>query len=209
MGEIGIRQQKREQLFEEIQKTMDANKGVTKASELYALGMDYRKVQSFVKEGRIKKIKNGYYALNDGSLSEETLLLSLFPDGVLTMESALFYYGYMLNRPFQWHIAIDKNTSKSRFKLEYPTVKPYYTEPKELELGVTEIQFGPGKMRIYDKERLICDCLKYEEKLDNDVLKKAMLKYIQEENKDIEKLMEYARQRKVVTKVQNRIGVWL
>ena len=40
-------------------------------------------------------------------------------------------------------------------------------------------------------------------------LKKALLAFINEPKKDIAKLMEYARARKVVAKIQSRIGVWL
>ena len=93
--------------------------------------------------------------------------------------------------------------------MEYPVVKPYYTEPEVMELGVTAIPFAGGEMKIYEKERLICDCLKYEERLEREDLKKALLAFIYEPKKDIAKLMEYARARKVVAKVQSRIGVWL
>ena len=50
-------------------------------------------------------------------------------------------------------------------------------------------------MKIYEKERLICDCLKYEERLEREDLKKALLAFINEPKKDIAKLMEYARAR--------------
>ena len=42
-----------------------------------------------------------------------------------------------------------------------------------------------------------------------DVYKRQLLAFINEPKKDIAKLMEYARARKVVAKVQSRIGVWL
>jgi hypothetical protein len=63
--------------------------------------------------------------------------------------------------------------------------------------------------QIYDKERVICDCLKYESKMDREQFKQAIQSYIRDEEKDISLLMEYAVQRKVVKKVHNLIGVWL
>ena len=50
--------------------------------------------------------------------SEEQMIAHMFPDGVLTMESALYYYKYLSQRPFAWHIAISKNVSKSRFNMQ-------------------------------------------------------------------------------------------
>jgi hypothetical protein len=41
------------------------------------------------------------------------------------------------------------------------------------------------------------------------VFKAAIQAYIKDEDKDISSLMEYARARKVVSKVQSMIGVWL
>ena len=42
-----------------------------------------------------------------------------------------------------------------------------------------------------------------------DDFKKAALAYIQDEDKDVASLMECAKKRKVLKKVQNMIGVWL
>ena len=93
--------------------------------------------------------------------------------------------------------------------MDFPKVIPYYTEPEALEIGSTTITFNGCQFQIYDKDRLICDCLKYESKMDREDFKAAIQAYIKDEDKDILSLMEYARERKVVKKVQSMIGVWL
>lgn len=204
------RQEKWEKDEEAIRELVKEHDGVVKTSQLYTLGIDYRRIQNFVDWGVLLRIKNGYYSLQEQKLSEDEMIFRLFgEDGVLTMESALYIYGYLPAKPYEYQIAVDKNTSKSRFHLNYPFVHPYYSEPKVLSLGVSEIPFGGGMMKIYDKERLICDCLKYEDRMDRESLKKALLAYIKEPKKDISKLLTYAKERKVVSKVQNRIGAWL
>jgi predicted transcriptional regulator of viral defense system len=203
------RQEKKEQQLEAIRKLIEEKGGVAKTSELYNLGLDYRVLQRFVEEGKLERIKSGYYSLGYRKKSEEEIIPVLFPDGVLCMESGLYYQGYLKERPYIWSIAVDKNTSKSRFKMDYPIVHPYYTETKVLEMGVETFDMNGQKIKIYEKERLICDCLKYEDKLDADSLKKGLLAFIKDEEKDIAKLMMYARERRVVEKVRNRIGVWL
>ena len=91
----------------------------------------------------------------------------------------------------------------------YPKIIPMYAEPETLELGVTEIQLSDVTVRIFEKERLICECLKYEDKMDRERFKEGLMAYIKDPKKDIAKLMYYAKERKVVKKVQNMIGVWL
>lgn len=202
-------QKKKEVLVTQIQEEMEKNGGLMRTAQLYELHMDYRKIQKFVEEGILERVKNGCYGMGFSKQSEEDMVAGLFADGVLCMESALYYQGYITMRPAEWHIAVDKNTSKSRFKMDYPLIQPYYAEPEVLKIGVEKVAVGSKEMWIYNKERMICDCLKFEEKLERNVLQQAVLMYLREPQKDIQRLMEYARERKVTQKVQNRIGVWL
>lgn len=185
------------------------NGGVARTSQLYELDMDYRNIQKLVAEGILERVKSGYYGIASENKDEESIITSLFPDGVLCLDSAMYYYHYIQERPCCWHIAVDKNTSKSRFHMDVPLIQPYYTEPEVLKLGVRRLKLSSGTIGIYDKERMICDCLKYEDKLEREVMQNAIRCYLREPVKDIQKLMEYARARRVVQKVQNRIGVWL
>lgn len=203
------REEKTDYLLSEIKKKMDENGGIIKTSQITELGVDYRRILSWVKDGTLERVKSGYYSFGFKERSEEDLILGLFPDGVLCLDSALYYHHYIDQKPYQWHIAIDKNTSKSRFKMDYPVIQPYYTEPEVLKLGVTEIPFAGGAMKIYNKQRMICDCLKFEEKLDRDIFKRALLSYIADNSKDIAELLTIARERKVLQKVQSTLGVWL
>ena len=204
------RDEKKQYQLEQINDLVEANGGLVKASDIDALGVDYRRVLKFVDEGYLIRVKSGYYTTKYFECDEDQWIYKLFgEDGILTMESALYVYGYLKDRPYKWSIAINKNTSKSRFNIDYPIVEPYYTEPEVLEIGVTEADFAGAKMKIYTKERLICDFLKYQEKVDREDFKKGVWAYIMDEDKDVAKLMEYAKERKVLKKVQSMIGVWL
>lgn len=199
----------KQQMIEAIESLMEQNHGLVKAEKLYTLGLTYRQIQGLVHSGVLYHVKNGYYSIHFEERSQEEIILGMFPDGILTMETALYFYRYLENPPEVWSIALSKNISKSRLKIDYPKVYPYYTEPDVMNLGVSEIPFAGGMMKIYSKERLICDCLKYEERMSREAAKRALMAYINEPQKDLGLLMDYARERKVTAKVHNRIGVWL
>lgn len=203
------REEKRRKQIEDIQALMGQHGGIVKTSQLYTLGMDYRRIQGFVDDGVIERVKNGYYSMNYRKKREEDIIIALYPDCVLSMESALYCYRYLKNKPFKWTIAVDKNTSKSRFKMDYPFVQPYYTEPEVLKMGVEKIALGSGEMPIYCKERLICDILKYENRMEREDLQQALRMFLSDKDKDIGKLLTFAKERKVLSKVRNQIGVWL
>lgn len=198
-----------DRILEKVIQCIDKNGGIVKKEQLSDLGIDYRRILDFVENKDIIRIKNGYYTYGVDRFSEEELVAKLFPDALLCMESALYAYGYISRKPFGFTLAVDKNTSKSRFKLDYPKVIPYYTEPESLKIGASTIEYAGCNFQIYDKERMICDCLKYESKMDRMDFKEAIQSYIKDDEKDISALMEYARERKVVKKVQSLIGVWL
>jgi len=149
------------------------------------------------------------YDLDGRERFEEELIFKLFQDAVICLESALHYHHYIDRRPYAWHLAVAENALRDRFDIQYPVIVPYYTEQETLELGVTETAFASGRMKIYTKERTVCDCLKYEEKLERDLFKRALISYIADSEKDIAALLEIAKEREVLQKVQNMIGVWL
>lgn len=200
MSESYAVSEKRELLLDRVRKFILDNGGIVKKSQLAGLGIDYRRILDFVEKGDILRIKSGYYAVHLSDFTEEELVAKLFPDCVLNLENALYAYGYIKKKPYGWRLAVDKNTSKSRFKMDYPKIIPMYAEPETLELGVTEIQLSDVTVRIFEKERLICECLKYEDKMDRERFKEGLMAYIKDPKKDIAKLMYYAKERKVVKK---------
>jgi hypothetical protein len=82
-------------------------------------------------------------------------------------------------------------------------------EPKFLELGVDEIYIDNVKIRIYDRDRTICDILRYEKKLEKEVFNNAVQRYIKDPKKNLRNLFEYADILNIKNKTQTYIGVWI
>ncbi len=93
----------------------------------------YRDIQRMLEQGLIERIKRGcYHWVDDYGTSEVVIVNRLFPDAVLCMETALFYYRYSDRNPAEWNITIDKNTSRKRTNIDYPFIKAYRVEPELL-----------------------------------------------------------------------------
>ena len=170
----------------------------------------YRDIQKLLEEGLVEKVKRGYYHwLDDSGESEVVIINKLFPDAILCMETALFYYGYSDRNPAEWSFAIDKNVSKRRTKIDYPFIKAYRVESELVTLGETEGEIDFHKVRIYDRDRTICDVLRNMNKMDKEIFNKAVQGYVKDAKKNIPNLMEYAKVLRVQKKVKELIGVWL
>lgn len=179
-------------------------------AQLTAEKLFYRDIQRMLEQGLIERIKRGcYHWMEDDGTSEVMMINRLFPDAVLCMETALFYYRYSDRNPAEWNITIDKNTSRQRTKIDYPFIKAYRVEPVLLLIGETkgEIDFQP--VRIYDRDRTICDVLRNMNRMDKEIFNKAIQGYVKDAKKNIPNLMEYAKTLRVQKRVKDLIGVWL
>lgn len=193
----------------ELKKEFQRRGGVLKTAELNQLGFSSRQIKNLLDEGVITRIKRGFYELTDYVNREEVVIARLFPQAIIFLESALMYYGYTDRIPTAWQIAVDKNSTKTQYEIDYPTIEPYYLEPKFLEIGIVKIQTEGVTVKIFDRDRTICDVLRYEKKLEKEVFNNAIQRYVKDRKKNIRKLFEYAEILNIRNKVQIYIGVWL
>lgn len=195
------------QYYKEI---FDRYGGMMRTTQLAEEKVFYPQREKLIADGHVEKVRRGYYQwVNPDDFSEVGTVARLFPDAILCMETALRYYGYSDRTPGDWHLAVSKDSGKSRFNIDYPFVKPYYVEPAVLELGLTKGNMDGHEIRIYDKDRVICDCLRYRNKMDKEIFNKAIQNYIADPEKSIPKLMEYAGPLRVKKLAKDLIGVWL
>lgn len=192
-----------------IYKEFKNRGGVLKTSELNALGLSSRQIKKLVDSGDITRIKRGYYELSNNIYPEEAVIARLFPDAVIFLESALMHYGYTDRIPLAWQIAVDRDSEKSQYKIDYPLIEVFYIEPKLLEIGLDIIQVEEVEIKIFNRDRTICDVLRYENKLEREVFTNAIKRYIKDPKKNVRNLFEYAEKFNIKNKVQTYIGVWL
>lgn len=179
-------------------------------AQLKKEGFYYADVVNLLDNGVVEKVKRGYYHYSQNDSGSEILIINkLFPDAVLCMETALFYYGYTDRNPAEWNFAIGKMVSKGRAKIDYPFITAYRVEPSILVLGETKGVIDGESVRIYDRDRTICDVLRNMNKMDREIFNKAINRYVNDEGKNIPNLMKYAKQLRVQKKVKDLIGVWL
>lgn len=191
-------------------KFVAAANPIIRTVDLNNIGLFSREIAELIDAGKLERIKQGYYRLAESENNSDAKLISdLYPDGVLCMTTALFYYGYSDRTPLTWDIAVDRNTSKARFNIDYPYVKPYYIDKAHLEYGITEAVYEDFILKIFDRDRLICECIKHENKMDREIYNKAIQAYINDSKKNITNLLDYAKRRNIHKKVRERIGVWL
>jgi len=194
---------------EEIKKIFINNNGIVRTGDITSKGFSIRHLNKLIDEGSVYRIKRGVYQWVDEDVDDLQILYKILPEAVLCMQSALYYYLYTDRTPDCFNIAVDRDINKRRLEIDYPIIKPYYVEPHYLKVGVVYGQINGVKIKVYDRERTVCDVLRYINKIDKEIFNKAIKSYINDDKKNIPKLIEYAKQFRVYKKMQTLMGVWL
>lgn len=195
----------------ELAKEVVVSKGgVAKSADFVAAGIRAIDVVSMCNAGFLERVRHGYYSLAEEDIvSEERLLATLIPQGIVCVESALFYYGYSDFAPRKWSIAVPRTMSRAKLEVDALVLQPYYVQNNLYELGKTTGDFQGVALPVYDRERTICDCFKYRSRLDNEIFSKALNAYANDTKKNLNNLSAYARKLRVYKKVTELMEVLL
>ena len=184
--------------------------GIMRTCELTKEGISYQTLQKLIDEGDVEKIKYGYYQWQDEkAFTEASVITSLFPDAIICNLSAAMYYGYVDRVPGVWHIAVDNKSARNKFKLDSPTIKPHFIDEKRLNIGLSMGVVDEIPVKIYDRERVICDCLRHVNTMDGEVFNTIIQRYVNDKEKNAAHLMEYASKLGVEAKARRVVGTWL
>ena len=149
-------------------------------------------IYDFIEKNKMVKIAPGVYALPEVIVDETFILSQRCPNGVISHDDALYYYGLIDREPLTHSITIytgynPKRLSDSGYKV--------YTVKKELlELGKITVKNNFGNdIPMYDLERTICDLVRNRSQFEIQDFNTALKTYISKSDKDLNKLMKYAK----------------
>ena len=194
---------------EEIESVFKRHGWVMRRGELAQVGVHACTLARLMDEGLILKPRTGYYlwAAEDGP-DELALLLRIAPEGIIAMDSALSVYGYTDRVPNRWHLALPQNANRSKYRHGYPPIQPYFLTPESLKLGATHARYQGHRIRVYDRERTICDCIFRRNRMDLEVFVKAVRAYGEDPKRNIARLSDYAGKLGIRQPTMDIVGLW-
>lgn len=191
-----------------VEKIINSKNGIAKISEFINDGIPREKIYKMCSAGFLERVSRGYYKIAKKSrFSDEQIIASTIPDAVISMESALSYYGYSDFVPRVWSITVPRTASR-KLNTSVP-LKIYYVKDDIYDIGKTEVAQNGTPIFIYDRERTVCDMFKHKGKTDSELFSKAVKAYANDEKKDLRKLSEYAIKLRVYKKVIELMEVLL
>jgi predicted transcriptional regulator of viral defense system len=177
-----------------IKEIFEKNDGMLKTSELREIGVSSRSIKEIADSGMIERIKQGHYIWPDraSTLSDIDIAARLIPQGVFCLFTAIEQYGLSTVNPTAICIAIPRNINIPALPL-FPPIKIYRMTGEHFKLGISKTEWNDTTVKVFDIEKTICDCFKYDKEIEKSVALEVLKNYIARGNCNVQKLLEYAK----------------
>lgn len=152
-------------------------------------------VKALYDAGLLEKIKPGLYRLAALDYPDKVSLsfvdvAKAFPDGVICLSSALSYHELTTFNPSEVSVAIRNHGYAPRMLV--PPVKVFFFRERFYEPGIETITSAYGDVRIYNREKTVCDMFRYRNKLGEDLALEGLKNYIASSGANLYTLRQYA-----------------
>ena len=142
-----------------------------RAECLAEYGSDYL-IQQQIDAGKLFRVGKAVYS-EQKDVPELAVLAYKYPNAVITMHSAFYMHGLTDVIPDEYDLATERNAAKIRDK----RVKQYFFQPGFFEQGIETRDYRGFTIRIYEKERMLIELLRYKSKLPFDYYKEILQNY--------------------------------
>lgn len=184
-----------------------AENGIITSKRVTELGIHRSMLTELVNTGDIIQCSRGIYLHADEWEDEYSLLQMKYARGIYSHATALYLQGYSERVPLTFHMTFPYGYNTPSIKKENVVLTRVI--PENYELGITKLQTPYGNsVTAYDLERSLCDVLRGSGD-DLQVIQYAMKKYVFSKDKDINRLLTYAKKLHVEPKVRKYLEVLL
>lgn len=167
----------------------------------------YYSINKEIKSGNVIRIKNGVYMLPEELASTMIDVERIVPGGVVCMYSAWDYYGLTTQIPDGFYIAIEKHR-----KVVVPDIMGIilcYWQEKYCTMGVEETEIAKHKVKIFCIEKSVCDAIKFRNKIGTEVAIEILRNYLKRKDRNISRLMDFAKQMRILSTMRQYIEMGL
>lgn len=175
-----------------IEEYLEDHDGIVRTSVFQGNGFHNSYLTELVGEGYLVRIKAGLYLMAEKqSVSGFHEIQLALPPAVICLASALSIYKLTTYDPPSVHIAIPRDDKT--IPPEYPPVRKFSFGNTRYTLGITRVEVEGRDIAMYDREKTICDCIRYRRLLGQDIVNEAVRNYLSSQKINIDKVIEYSR----------------
>lgn len=173
-------------------------------------GIRKEALKRFLDDGSLVREARGIYSFSDRFSDEFVLLQAKCKKGIFSYGTALYFHGMSDRFPNMISLTVPKSYNVYYLQTKLSHVKFHRVKAEWWGIGIMEMTSPQGGLiRVYDKERCICDMLRDRKNTDPQVFSQAVKGYFSSKNYDMIRLMEYASHFHLEEKIQEYMEILL
>lgn len=182
--------------------------GILLTKNAIEAGISKHALYNFIRNNGFEKAAHGVYASPETWKDENYILSLRCPQGVLSHDEALYYHDLTDREPLQKTITIYTGYGTSRMVAD--GIKVFTVKKELLDIGKEIVKTSYGHdIPLYNRERTICDLIRSRNRFEIQDFQTALKTYIMGKNKNLNRLMEYAKLFHVDKKIREYMEVLL
>lgn len=194
--------------YEKLEKIAASDGGVLTTAAAIKFGVSKTVLASFVSNNRYERVSSGVYLSPDAWRDEMYLLQLRCPQVIFSHDCALLLHDLTDREPLC--LTVTAKTGYNPKHLTSQGVKVFTVKRELYDVGISEAATNFGhQVRAYDMERTICDVLRSRNSMETQVFQDALKQYARRGDKNLNNLMDYAKEFHVERLVRQYMGVLL
>ena len=194
--------------FDVLDDLVKAGNGYLCTAQVLENGVSKPTLAEYVKQRNMERVAQGVYLAED-AWPDELFLLSLSNSRIVfSHETALLLHALTEREPK--YISLTVKAGYNATHLRKKGIRVYQVKPELAGLGLSSVRTSFGNtVRAYDRERTICDILRYKGTMDVQVFQYAMKEYMGSDQKNLNHLIAYAKAFRIESEVRTYTEVML
>lgn len=184
------------------------NNGYITTKEAKRLGVNSTFLSNLVKARKLERVGTGIYKLPEYPIDNFYILSKVSKNMCYSHATALYLHNMSDRIPLVYDVTVPYNYSGNLLNNENVSLR--YVNIEVFRLGMIDIKtINNLTVKCYDLERTLCDIIKDKNSMDKELYSKALNEYARKKNKNILKLIKYAKKLDIEEEVVELMEVLL
>lgn len=184
------------------------NNGYITTKEAENLKINSTFLSNLVNNNKLERVGTGIYKLPEYPIDNFYILSKSSKNMCYSHATALYLHDMSDRIPLVYDVTVPYNYSGNLLNNENVSLR--YVKDDIFDLGMVDIKtINNLTIKCYDIERTLCDIIKDKNNMDKEIYSKALKNYVKNKNKNLFKLVKYAKKLNIEEEVIELMEVLL
>ncbi len=181
---------------EKLMELIEKKNGLLLTKDAEEEGIPRKYLSIFSKEGLLERVAHGVYLSPDAFEDKMYIMQARVSKAIFSHETALYLHDLTDRDPIELSVTVPDGYNTSNLKDK--GIKVHKIKKELHEVGVIQLKTVFNRsIRVYDKERTICDIIRNRNNMDIAILNDALKRYMRDKEKNIHRLLKYAKELRI------------